>query len=162
MAGGDTKSHHHHHGKKRQAPAVEPPLSPPPPPTHDLTYGEVSSWTSHICHYLMSKGIKAGSTVGILLNQPNVFYVAMMAVLKAGGEYISFDPQLSDDKIHETFRQSTAPILYFITSPSLESRLPSSSKAVKPAEVILIDVDGDQGSIMAGEHEEEGLLKGGK
>ncbi|KIY73113.1 acetyl-CoA synthetase-like protein [Cylindrobasidium torrendii FP15055 ss-10] len=64
----------------------EPPLM--------LTYGELNRKSNALAHWLVSKGIEVEDKVPLCSNRSQYFYIAMAAILKAGGCYVSIDPEL--------------------------------------------------------------------
>ena len=58
----------------------------------ELTYEELDKRSNRLARYLISHGVKPDSVVAIALNRSNELIISMLAVLKAGGAYLSLDP----------------------------------------------------------------------
>ena len=76
-----------------------------------LTYKELNEKSNQLANYLRSKGVKEGSTVGIILPRSLEVLVAMLGVLKAGGCYIPIDPNLPDNRINYMLSNSNVNIV---------------------------------------------------
>ena len=101
-----------------------------------LTYGQVEAQANQLCRYLMAKGITPGSNVSIFLDRSTTFYIAMLAVLKAGCAYVPLDPEHPEDRLKYILEDSNAQVL--ITWSSLGARLSDVSN------VAFIHLDGSQ------------------
>ncbi|NOQ28176.1 MAG: AMP-binding protein, partial [Bacteroidales bacterium] len=62
----------------------------------ELTYGELNENANQIAHYLIERGVNAGTEtiVGIELEPSYEFVVCMIGVLKSGGAYLPIDKNL--------------------------------------------------------------------
>lgn len=86
-------------------------------PEETLSYGQVERRANALAHVLQSRGVESGSAVGIMLDRTPALYVAILAVLKAGGAYLPMDSAYPEDRL--TFMASDAGIKVLITSESL-------------------------------------------
>jgi len=57
----------------------------------EWTYAEVEERANRLAHFLRSKGIGAGSTVGIYFNRSEKPVICILATLKAGAAYVPID-----------------------------------------------------------------------
>ncbi|XLS30266.1 amino acid adenylation domain-containing protein [Flavobacteriaceae bacterium M23B6Z8] len=64
-----------------------------------LTYAELNIRANQVAHYLMSKGVVQGTTVGLLLHRSLDMIIGILGVLKAGGGYLPLDPSLPEQRI---------------------------------------------------------------
>ncbi|KAK9839969.1 hypothetical protein WJX74_001268 [Apatococcus lobatus] len=82
-----------------------------------MSYGQVENRANALAHVLQSKGVGPGSAVGVMLDRNASLYVAILAVLKAGGAYLPMDSAYPEDRL--SFMASDAGIKVLITSKSL-------------------------------------------
>ena len=59
-----------------------------------VTYGEMDRRANQLANHLINSGVKAEMIVGICLNRSAQSVISALAVLKAGGAYLSLDPKL--------------------------------------------------------------------
>ena len=71
-------------------------------------------WANQLAWLLNRRGVSAGDTVGILLNQTADMYVAVLAVLKAGAAYVPLDPFFPQERL--CFIADDAELSSFITT----------------------------------------------
>ncbi|NOQ28124.1 MAG: amino acid adenylation domain-containing protein, partial [Bacteroidales bacterium] len=57
----------------------------------ELTYRELNQRSNQLSHYLISKGLKPGNIVSIMLDRSIEMIVGILSVLKAGGAYCPID-----------------------------------------------------------------------
>lgn len=73
---------------------------------HSLTYKELNEKANSLAHYLVKKGVRENSIVGILLNRSIEVIVSILGVLKSGGAYIPMDPDYPKDRISYMLKDS--------------------------------------------------------
>ncbi|MBL4659208.1 MAG: amino acid adenylation domain-containing protein, partial [Alcanivoracaceae bacterium] len=59
---------------------------------NSITYAELESKAEQIARWLQDGGLKAGNRVGVNLVRKIDFFIVMLAILKAGGNYVPIDP----------------------------------------------------------------------
>ncbi|HEX7184129.1 MAG TPA: non-ribosomal peptide synthase/polyketide synthase [Thermoanaerobaculia bacterium] len=59
-----------------------------------LTYGELETRANRLARYLIDRGVRRETVVGVLLERTPDLVVSLLAVLKAGGVYLPLDPEL--------------------------------------------------------------------
>lgn len=64
-----------------------------------LTYGELNERANRVADYLICRGIKPESLVGICMKRTEEILVGVLGVLKAGGAYVPLDPSLPPQRI---------------------------------------------------------------
>ena len=64
-----------------------------------LTYGELNGRVNRVAHYLIRRGIKTESLVGICMRRTADILVAVLGILKAGGAYVPLDPSHPPQRI---------------------------------------------------------------
>lgn len=97
-----------------------------------LTYSELNSKANTLATYLITKGIKTNSRIGLLLDRSLNMMVGILGILKAGLAYIPIDPTYPQDRIQ--FILTDAQVEYVVTAQHLADSLPSVQ-----SEIILIE-----------------------
>ncbi|NOQ25821.1 MAG: amino acid adenylation domain-containing protein, partial [Bacteroidales bacterium] len=64
----------------------------------ELTYRELNQRSNQLSHFLVSKGLKSGNIVGIMLDRSIEMIVGILSVLKAGGAYCPIDINNPDER----------------------------------------------------------------
>jgi acyl carrier protein len=59
-----------------------------------LSYGELNERANRLAAFLREKGARPDEIVGVMITEPLVMAVGLMAVLKAGGAYLPLDPEI--------------------------------------------------------------------
>ncbi|MBW9155185.1 non-ribosomal peptide synthetase [Clostridium tagluense] len=76
-----------------------------------LTYREINEKANQLARKLRNKGVKANSTVGIMIERSPEMIIGIMGILKAGGAYIPIDPSYPKERIEYIFKNSESNIL---------------------------------------------------
>ena len=63
-----------------------------------LSYAEVNRASNPLANWLVGRGVAANCAVGVSLPKCPQLYIALLAVLKAGGYYVPLDPELPTDR----------------------------------------------------------------
>lgn len=71
-----------------------------------FTYQELNHGSNQLARYLQKLGIRAGTRVGICLQQSAEAIAAMLAVLKAGAAYVPLDPSYPPERLHLLVRDA--------------------------------------------------------
>jgi amino acid adenylation domain-containing protein len=93
-----------------------------------LTYAELNKRANQLAHYLISKGVRTESVVGIMMERSLDMIVSLLAVLKAGGAYLPLDPDYPQERI--AFMLEDAGVRTVLTQSKLRFRLPQTSANV--------------------------------
>lgn len=64
-----------------------------------LTYQELNNRANRLAHYLLRRGIRSGTLVGILLERTVDIVVSILGILKAGGAYLPIDPAYPPERV---------------------------------------------------------------
>lgn len=76
-----------------------------------LTYGQLNDRSNRLAHFLISKGVKAETLVGVCLPKCTDSVVAILGILKAGGAYVPIDPAYPGERIRYMAEDSGIPIV---------------------------------------------------
>uniref|UniRef100_A0A0G4I1R9 Carrier domain-containing protein n=1 Tax=Chromera velia CCMP2878 TaxID=1169474 RepID=A0A0G4I1R9_9ALVE len=90
-----------------------------------LPYREVDLVSDRLSLVLSSfLGVNADDLVGIFLPRCAHFYVCMLSVLKAGGGYVSLDPDYPEDRVFTIIEESRATVVIVVDAylPSFQKR----------------------------------------
>jgi amino acid adenylation domain-containing protein/non-ribosomal peptide synthase protein (TIGR01720 family) len=98
----------------------------------EMSYRELDRRSNQLAHYLQTLGVGPDVPVAIFLNRSPDLIVAMLAVLKAGGAFVPFDPHEATGRLASMLADTQPPAI--LTSESLARKLP-----VHDAEVIALD-----------------------
>lgn len=64
-----------------------------------VTYAKLDCEANRVANYLVGRGVRAGSLVGLCLSKSPLLYAAMLGILKAGAGYVPIDPRLPIERI---------------------------------------------------------------
>jgi amino acid adenylation domain-containing protein len=76
-----------------------------------LSYREFNERSNQLAHYLRSRGVGCGVTVGIRIEPTFEFAVAVIAVLKSGGACLPLDPKYPQERLNYMLQDSQARVL---------------------------------------------------
>jgi amino acid adenylation domain-containing protein len=71
-----------------------------------LTYAELNARANRLARHLRDCGVRAETRVGILLERSVDMAVALLAILKAGGGYVAFDPSYPAERLRYMLEDS--------------------------------------------------------
>ncbi|MCH9649661.1 MAG: amino acid adenylation domain-containing protein [Deltaproteobacteria bacterium] len=89
------------------------------------SYGELDRQANRLAHRLRQAGIGPESLVGLFLDRSYEQVVSLLAVLKAGGAFLSLDPSYPAQRL--AFMLEDAPLEALLTCRSLQNGLPPGS-----------------------------------
>ncbi|WP_434756433.1 amino acid adenylation domain-containing protein [Paenibacillus amylolyticus] len=64
-----------------------------------LSYGELNERANKLSHYLINKGVKQGSFVGISMHRSFEMIISLLAILKAGCAYVPLEPSFPKQRL---------------------------------------------------------------
>ncbi|MBX7145722.1 MAG: amino acid adenylation domain-containing protein [Alphaproteobacteria bacterium] len=67
--------------------------------TQKFSYKILDNKANQLAHYLIEKGIKPGSRVGIFLERSFYTYQSILAILKAGAVFVPLDPSFPPERV---------------------------------------------------------------
>lgn len=88
-----------------------------------LSYSELEKRANQLANFLVEQGVMPDSKVAIMLPRTPFVYIAMLAVLKAGGAYIPLDPEIPGERVEFIMDDSDA--LLLISSSGILDRIAS-------------------------------------
>lgn len=80
-------------------------------PGETLLYGDVEGLANQIAHLLMRLGVGKETAVGVMMERCPEMYVAMLAILKAGGCYIPIDAVVPAERVAFMLEDTRAKVL---------------------------------------------------
>ena len=86
-----------------------------------LTFRELNERANQLADYLVEKGVRKDSPVGICLRRSVELAIALLGVMKAGGACLPLDPDYPSERLAYMLEDSQAPVL--LTQPGLLSQL---------------------------------------
>jgi amino acid adenylation domain-containing protein len=87
-----------------------------------LTYEQLNHRANQLAHHLINLGVKPESRVGLWLSRSLDLLVAILAILKAGGVYVPFDPDYPSDRIAYMLEDSQVAVL--LTHSQFQAQIP--------------------------------------
>lgn len=76
-----------------------------------LTYQELNTRANQLAHYLIQRGVKPDTLVGIQMERSIELVVGLLAIHKAGGAYLPLNPDFPADRLALMIEDSQAPII---------------------------------------------------
>ncbi|MEO2162683.1 MAG: amino acid adenylation domain-containing protein, partial [bacterium] len=101
-----------------------------------LTYGELNGRANRLAHHLKRMGVGPEVVVGLCLDRSTDLTVALLAILKADGAYLSLDPEYPKERLRHMLRDTQAPVL--LTQEHMLAELPDND-----ALVVCVDSDAE-------------------
>jgi amino acid adenylation domain-containing protein len=97
-----------------------------------LTYADLDRRSTRLAHRLIRAGVTRETLVGVSLERSVELIVALVAILKAGGVYVSLDPAYPKERLAFMLEDTKTPVL--LTHSALAAKLSAPA-----AEVICLD-----------------------
>src|SRR5579863_7638617 len=102
------------------------------------TYSELNGKANQLANYLIKRGVKANSRVGICMDRSCEMVIAVLAILKAGGAYVPFDSSYPKARLAGMLQEIK--LKHLLTMNALLEILPEDDSSV-------ITLDGDKEQI---------------
>jgi amino acid adenylation domain-containing protein len=93
-----------------------------------VTYGKLNHRVNQLAHYLVSRGVKPETRVGVFLERSIDMVTSFLAVLKAGGVYVPLESAYPAKRL--AFMMDDARVSTFLTVSELAERLPPGAKII--------------------------------
>src|SRR5699024_9740162 len=77
----------------------------------EMTYRELDERANALAWYLIDKGVKKGSLVGVMCSRDESLFISLLGILKSGGAYVPIDPTFPSERITYMLHQSDADVL---------------------------------------------------
>ncbi|MBD2812214.1 amino acid adenylation domain-containing protein [Xenorhabdus sp. Vera] len=103
--------------------------------SQSLSYGELNRRANRLAHYLISLGVRPDKRVAICVERSLNMVVGLLAILKAGGTYVPFDPAYPVERLAYMLRD-TAPVA-LLTQTSFADTLNSAIPSARHLTVML-------------------------
>ncbi|AKT41192.1 non-ribosomal peptide synthetase [Chondromyces crocatus] len=105
----------------------------------EISYGDLSRWSTQIARSLRRGGVKRGVTVGLCVERSPALIAALIGVLKAGGAYVPLDPNYPATRL--AFLLEDARISVLLTQPHLQAQLPAHQARIIHVEPLTCAVE---------------------
>lgn len=105
----------------------------------EYTYSELNRKANQLAHYLIRRGVRANSRVGVCIDRSCEMVIAVLAVLKAGGAYVPFDSSYPKARLAGMLQEIK--LKHLLSMNALLEILPEDDGSV-------ITLDGDKGQIV--------------
>jgi len=76
-----------------------------------LTYRELNEKANQLAHYILSKGVKRNSIVGLMVSRSLEMVIGILGILKSGAAYLPIDPGYPSERIIYMLNQSHTRIM---------------------------------------------------
>ena len=103
-----------------------------------LTYKQLNEQANQLAHYLVQKGVQAGTLIPLCMGRSLELMVAILGILKSGGAYVPIDPLYPEERITYMLEDTAANIV--VSSAANMGRFAHSS-------ALVVDFDNDRGLI---------------
>lgn len=97
-----------------------------------LTYREVNEHANRWAHLLQKKGVKPETLVAVCMDRSPEVAIALLAILKAGGAFVSLDPDSPTERLHSMVQDTGAQLA--LTKQAYVERLEQSGVEVIPVD----------------------------
>ncbi|MDA1656359.1 non-ribosomal peptide synthetase [Bacillus cereus group sp. TH150LC] len=77
-----------------------------------ISYYELENKSNQLANYLLRRGIKKGSLIGIYMGKSIETFISIIAVLKAGGAYVPLDPSYPRERIQYMIQNSNLSTIF--------------------------------------------------
>ncbi|MCV6636087.1 amino acid adenylation domain-containing protein [Candidatus Albibeggiatoa sp. nov. NOAA] len=93
-----------------------------------LTYAALNQSANQLAHYLIQQGVKNETLVGICIERSFELIIGLLAIVKAGGCYVPFDPQYPKQRLD--FMLEDTGIQYLLTHSQFIENLPITEQII--------------------------------
>ncbi|WP_201367419.1 non-ribosomal peptide synthetase, partial [Dictyobacter formicarum] len=90
------------------------------------SYQQLNAQANQLAHFLQAQGVSSGTLVGMCFPRGGQMIVALLAILKAGGTYVPFEPEQPAARLAYMTQQTQMPFLLTLRKVASSLPLPSS------------------------------------
>ncbi|MGO1072601.1 amino acid adenylation domain-containing protein [Lysobacter sp. CA199] len=102
---------------------------------HELSYGELNSHANRLAHHLIELGVRPDDRVALCAERGFPLIVGLLAVLKAGGAYLPFDPAYSSARLAQILGDA-APVLALCDRAGGDALRPAAPAALPMLDLV--------------------------
>jgi amino acid adenylation domain-containing protein len=77
----------------------------------EMTYAELNYRSNQLASYLIEKGVKPDTLVGICIERSFEMLIGILAILKSGGAYVPIDPEYPKSRVDYILEDTNTPVL---------------------------------------------------
>ncbi|MCP4219118.1 MAG: amino acid adenylation domain-containing protein, partial [bacterium] len=100
----------------------------PGSPFMSITYGQLNRECNRLAKSLRAEGVGRDSIVGIITHPSVEMFVAMFAIMKAGGGYLPLDPTHPEERIEFTLDDSGTKVLLYTKDVESKTKFPGGKE----------------------------------
>jgi amino acid adenylation domain-containing protein len=104
-----------------------------------LTYAELNRRSNQLAHHLRRLGVGTDVVTGVLMERSVEMMIAVLAILKAGGVYVSLDPTYPDERLRVILDNAQPHVV--LLQEHLRRRLRGGDGGEHAARAVSIDAD---------------------
>ena len=93
-----------------------------------LTYAELNARANQLAHYLIERGVKPDTLVGLCIERSLEMIIGLLGILKAGGAYVPLDPDYPEARLVFMLEDADTPIT--LTQTDLIQRIPLQDRHI--------------------------------
>ena len=94
-------------------------------PSGRMTYAELNGRANRLAHFLIKRGVRLGTRVGLHVGRSSEALIAVLAIMKSGGVYVPMDAEYPNDRLR--YIGEKAGIALRLTSSESASSLPGDA-----------------------------------
>lgn len=99
-----------------------------------MTYQELNTRANQLAHFLIDRGVKEETVVGVCFDRSFNMIIALLAIVKAGGAYLAIDKDYPEARVSYMLRESNAVIV-------ISENLSCKNLLISGISVINLDVE---------------------
>ncbi|HEY0727645.1 MAG TPA: AMP-binding protein, partial [Pyrinomonadaceae bacterium] len=107
-------------------------------PGRQVYYAELEAESNRLANFLLDGGVRKGTMVGLLSDDPRWIITGILGVLKAGGVFIPLDPSFPDGRLH-VMSEQVKPQWYVTETRHLEKLGRLRVEGNEKAQVVCLD-----------------------
>ena len=96
--------------------------------SNQLTYEQLNRRANQLAHHLKKRGVGPDVLVAVCAERSLELVIALLAILKADGAYVPFDPEYPKDRLENMLQNSDPPVV--LTQAHLLDQLPNGARNI--------------------------------